>query len=710
MRIRVTQIVIGSALAVGLSLLLIDSKAPSPSRIAEKLAEGEGQAISNPPSTTENTKTQSTPDASQKSSSTEGDEFEAQLPKEKRLFQNLHEKKLAELRSMPVLEEKAWVDPRLGESIRTSLVKAPNWRADYYVIRERQINGQDVSYIQIANELLVSFKEKPSASELEAFKSKYGIDSMKSMLAKNNYLLSFKEVSLEKLEKLEKLLPEDEMIASLDNNDLVFASLAPNDTNYNLLWGLNNNGQDPVGQTAFKAGSDIDAVRAWENQTDCSSIPVAVLDTGIDPTHPDLADNILAGASRNYTSANINDFIDRQAHGSHVAGTIGAVGNNNFGITGVCWKAAIFAIKVLGDDGSGSLDSIVNGLTYAAQSPAKVLNMSLGRAPGAPAANQEAAAIKLNSDAGKLLAIAAGNDNNDNDALPSYPANYNDPGVISVAALHGGADLADFSNYGANTVHIGAPGQDIVSTIPVAMANNGAASAFASFSGTSMASPHVAGTIALLWAYAPEMTAQAVREELLKNSETVSFTKAVQGSRMMNLAEFMDGIKAKVAFIADDSGTLALNNKLYTLKLDTQESYYKIAKVEILLNDELIMEANEAVASVDIEIPSGSETVSLKARVTDVDGRVYESSVEEFRVSIDKALSFSELDLSSISGDILCQLVKKSSEEDIVIFDASLNSEASCRSLCAIIGPLAYNSVSKVSCGSVSNPAYFEQN
>ena len=433
------------------------------------------------------------------------------------------------------------------------------------------------------------------------------------------------------------------------------------------------------------------------------------MDTGIDPTHPDLAGNILANASRNYTSNNINDFIDRQAHGTHVAGTIGAVGNNGMGITGVCWQASLFAIKVLGDDGSGSLASIVDGLTYASQSPAKVLNMSLGRAPGAPAAAQEQQAIKLNSDAGKLIAIAAGNDNNDNDALASYPANYNDPGIVSVAALHGGADLANFSNYGANTVHIAAPGQDIVSTIPVALANNNAANAYSAFSGTSMASPHVAGTIALLWAYAPEMTAQQVKNELLSTSETASFTKAVQGSRLMNLAEFMEGIKAKVSFITDDEGTLALNQKSYSLKLNNQESYYKIAKVEIFLNDELVMESSEAVESINIDIPSNVESVKLRARVTDVDGRVYESSSEDFRVSIDKALSFNELDLSAISGDIVCQLVKTTVDTDVVIFDASVNSEASCKSLCSIIGPLAYNSVNRISCGSATNPSYYEQ-
>jgi subtilisin family serine protease len=294
----------------------------------------------------------------------------------------------------------------------------------------------------------------------------------------------------------------------------------PNDPSYSSLWGLNNNGSQGGLSTA-----DINVEQAWDYST-TANITTAVIDTGVDYTHPDLAANIwnnsdeIAGNgidddrngyvddTRGWDFANNdNNPMDDNGHGTHVAGTIGAVGNNGVGVTGVAWTTSIMPLKFLDNEGAGALSDAIAAINYARVNGAKVINASWGGG-GFSSALQSAISQFIAS--GGVFVAAAGNESSNNVTVPSYPANY--PGVISVGASTRTDTLASFSNFGTN-VDIVAPGQGIVSTLP--------GNRYGSLSGTSMAAPHVAGAIALLWSQNPSRTATQITDAIMSNTDNV---------------------------------------------------------------------------------------------------------------------------------------------------------------------------------------------
>ncbi len=275
-------------------------------------------------------------------------------------------------------------------------------------------------------------------------------------------------------------------------NFIYRASAMPNDTGYPLQWGWKNSSQlitnvatqppdSPLGYTTANpgtSGADMNLEPAWDKITDCSSVVVAVLDSGVNYTHVDLAANMwngnaqhgrnFAGTANGADAATTTDPMDLNGHGTHVAGTIGAVGDNGIGVTGVCWSATIMAVRVLAADGAGTSSGIIQGIDYAVQNGAKVLNMSLG---GGGDANGNpdpayAAAITRAQAADVVVVVAAGNDGADNQATPVYPCNFPNPNLICVAALDQRFGMANFSNWGATSVDVGAPGTNVVSTWP----------------------------------------------------------------------------------------------------------------------------------------------------------------------------------------------------------------------------------------------------
>jgi thermitase len=258
-------------------------------------------------------------------------------------------------------------------------------------------------------------------------------------------------------------------------------SSVPNDPKYNQLWGLNNLGQTVAtppgsshGATSFAnpgtPGRDMGLESAWNLITDCSSVVVAIVDTGVAYSHQDLAGNMWNGGTsfpkHGYDFVtNTADPMDENGHGTHVAGTIGAVGNNQLGSTGICWKAKIMAIKALDATGSGSTSTVVQGINFAVNNGAKVINLSLGTT-GADSAMKSAIA---NAGSKQVLVVAAaGNDgaDNDNSSTPSYPCNFPESNILCVAALDQNYNLASFSNYGKTNVDVGAPGVNILSPWP----------------------------------------------------------------------------------------------------------------------------------------------------------------------------------------------------------------------------------------------------
>jgi thermitase len=270
---------------------------------------------------------------------------------------------------------------------------------------------------------------------------------------------------------------------------------------------ISKNADDPGVSEQYaikqKDDHDIDAPGAWSKRTSCAK--VAVLDTGVQANHPDLKGNLWENTKdpANGRDDDHNGVIDdrfggdvvdgkgsgedRQGHGTHLAGIIGARGNNDRGIAGLCWSVKIVAVRVLDANGHGTWSQEIAGIDYAISAGAKVINASFGGPTGSELVRE---AIQRAKSKGILLVAAAGNDGVSADATPAFPAAYPDSNILSVAATNSKDKLASFSNYGAKTVDLAAPGDHIASTAWH--------SDYAYMSGTSMAAPYVAAAAAML--------------------------------------------------------------------------------------------------------------------------------------------------------------------------------------------------------------------
>ena len=314
---------------------------------------------------------------------------------------------------------------------------------------------------------------------------------------------------------------------------IVHANVDPNDPSFldGTQWDLKN-----TGQNSGTAGADVSAEAGWNVRTDASSVIVAVIDTGIRYTHQDLAPNMWHNPNpTNNDIFGINaitgtgDPMDDNGHGSHCSGTIGAAGNNGLGVSGVAWKVQLMGCKFLASNGSGSLSDAITCIDYARTHGAKIMSNSWG---GGAYTQSLYDAIDRARQAGILFVVAAGNATNDNDGTPSYPASYNLDNVIAVAATNRTDGLSSFSNYGYQSVALGAPGEQIT--------NCWASSdtAYNNISGTSMATPHVSGLFALLRAQFPNDSYLDLKYRALYSVDRIPslLGKCKTGGRM-NLAK-----------------------------------------------------------------------------------------------------------------------------------------------------------------------------
>ena len=303
-------------------------------------------------------------------------------------------------------------------------------------------------------------------------------------------------------------------VAYAEPNFKLQPAATPDDPDYRDLWGLNN-----AGQTGGTPDADIDAPEAWDTSTGGPETVVAVIDEGVDINHRDLRNNVWTNPDeipgngidddRNGYADDVNgwDFANKDAtvydpadeddHGTHVAGTIAAAGDNGVGITGVSWDAQVAPLKFLGADGGFTSDA-VRAINYSVDEGMPISNNSWGGG-GESQALQDA--IARADTMGQIFLAAAGNggpdgEGDDNDLTPYYPANYDVPNVVSVAATNDTDRLASSSNFGANTVDLAAPGVRILSTLP--------GNRYGWYNGTSMATPHVAGVAALIESQNPE--------------------------------------------------------------------------------------------------------------------------------------------------------------------------------------------------------------
>jgi subtilisin family serine protease len=350
----------------------------------------------------------------------------------------------------------------------------------------------------VAGEILVRFKSSMTIQAQQLSVASQGARSVKSVSGIMN--ISKVKLSLgETVSAAIEAYQNNPNIEYAQPNYIYHATALPDDTSFPQLWGMKNTGQtisdpdyptnNPPGPTAI--GFDIDVESAWDQITDCSSKVVAVIDTGINYTHLDLAANMWDGSGAGWPNHG-RDFVDGdndplptgggEDHGTHVAGIVGAVGNNSAGVAGVCWQANIMSVRVLDETGSGTTANIISGIQFAADNGASVINMSLGGE--GPLDALASGAIDYAQARDVVVVVAAGNggtngvgdNNDDNDPILGgggddgdvttimQPCNYIQDNLLCVAALDQSYSLASFSNYGATSVDVGAPGTNVLSS------------------------------------------------------------------------------------------------------------------------------------------------------------------------------------------------------------------------------------------------------
>jgi serine protease len=310
-------------------------------------------------------------------------------------------------------------------------------------------------------------------------------------------------------------------------------SKIPNDSSY-------------TGQNWLNA---INAPAAWDTATGTGHTIIAVIDTGIDMNHPDLVGNLwlngyeIPGNGIDDDGSGIVDDIhgadftnntgnpyDTDGHGTHVAGIIGAVGNNGTGTSGVVWRTRIMPLKFMNADG-GFTSNAVRAMNYAIDRGAKIINNSWGGGNYDPTL---ATAIRRAQSSGTIVVSSAGNQGANVDTSPFYPASYStlSDNAVSVAATDGNGNIASYSNFGASTVTIAAPGSNILSTLPN--------SRYGQMSGTSMAAPVISGALALLWDAHPDWDYKQVIAKLKTSVDTsANLQGKVQTGGQINLAKLL---------------------------------------------------------------------------------------------------------------------------------------------------------------------------
>ncbi|MDV7340172.1 S8 family peptidase [Terasakiella sp. A23] len=418
----------------------------------------------------------------------------------------------------------------------------------------------------IEGEFLVQFKTDKSLKNIEngknpAWLEKLGVGTkVDTQLSQFNIgrVRTSNPTATGQWENLANILSSDPDIDFVEPNYVVhsFENGTPNDPLIDNMWFLKN----------------ISAFQAWDNNRPKQDVIVAVIDSGTHVLHEDFKgqiwvnegekpnngidddqngfiDDIFGWDFHDYDNAPVPNLYPRgyrkkgrcitdesvkhyESHGTHVAGTIAAMSNNNRGIAGIAPNVKIMSIKALGGPcGGGGSYGILNGLLYAVDNGAKIVNMSLG---GYFHSRIAASIYQQLSDKGILIIAAAGNHAHDNDSrYRSYPASYPFDGIISVAASDQNDHLADFSNYGAHNVDLAAPGVQILSTVPSGDGNI-PEDAYVSKKGTSMAAPVVTGAAALLLANNPDLTNLQIKQMLMNSVNKVPALegKVASGGRL----------------------------------------------------------------------------------------------------------------------------------------------------------------------------------
>ncbi len=425
------------------------------------------------------------------------------------------------------------------------------------------------------NRFLLRFEDGVSAERQAEVLSNQGLVVLKRFDFIKTFLVGMQPVPVEQVVSRLKQIQALPEVKTAEPDFIYQVDRVPNDPQFPQQWHYDNQGQ-----TGGTVDADIDAPEAWDTFTGSSQTVIAVLDTGVDYNHPDLRANMwinpgeIAGDGIDndgngfvddiYGIDTINadsDPMDDQGHGTHVAGTTAAVGNNGIGVTGVSWNSKIMALKVLGTNG-GSTAGIIEAIDYMVTMKTKyginivVSNNSYGGG-GFSQAFQDAIQASIN--VGIPFVAAAGNSSTDNDLIPHYPSNYPLDGIIAVSATDNNDRLAGFSQFGLTSVDLAAPGVDVLSTT--------LGGGYGLNSGTSMASPHVAGAVALIAGAVPGSSVAKLKAAILLGADPIPSLqgKSVTGARL-NLAKSLFVLKAGL-----DTSITNTDVDIYQFKLGVGE-------------------------------------------------------------------------------------------------------------------------------------------
>ncbi len=395
----------------------------------------------------------------------------------------------------------------------------------------------------VPNQILIKFKQKASVIGVEqALAARPGQRQIAERLHR---------VEIQPGETVEQVIHELEALPEVEYAEPNYIRRLqqlspPNDPNFGNQWALHNTGQSLPIQQDFpgQPGVDISALEAWAITTGSPDVIVAVIDSGIDRNHPELIGNLwsdaLDGIGRDFIDGD-NEPNDTAGHGTRMAGIIGARGGNGIGIAGVSWNVSLMSLRAFNAEGEGTVADIVAAIDYAIANGARIINASFGANRFAEA---ESDAIRRAANAGILVVAAACNDAADNDISnaqqqPCYPASYDLPNVISVAATDNTDALMPESNYGATSVDLGAPGQHILTTTP--QTGGAVNNPYVFVSGTSASAAFVSGAAALLLAQNPLLDAALLRDALLENVDPAQNLagRTVTGGRL-NVAKALE--------------------------------------------------------------------------------------------------------------------------------------------------------------------------
>ncbi len=408
----------------------------------------------------------------------------------------------------------------------------------------------------------------------------------------------------------------------------------PNDTDYSLMWGLHNTGQTVNGVTGT-AGADVSAELAWDVTIGSTNVIAAIVDSGVDYQHPDLVNNMWINSGEiagNGIDDDGNGFVDDTVgwdfgsgdddpmdfvgHGTHVAGTVGAQGNNAEGGLGVNWNVSLMALKIGTDLGGPTTSGAIQSINYAVNMGATVSNHSYTVVP--TQALQDA--ITFAGANNHIVVVASGNSSRNIDSAPTFPASYPNDNIISVAATDQFDDLASFSNFGISSVDIGAPGVNIWSTTPLARsAFYGPTYDFSD--GTSMASPMVAGAVALLRSIAPDVPYLTIIDALYSGADPLgSLAGRVSTGARLNVANAINQLSpaeiiVNPGTVREDAGISGASLTIRKLSADLASALV----VDVSFDDasEVSVPSFLGATSGSILIPAGSQQVTIPIDIED---------------------------------------------------------------------------------------------